>query len=327
MNLAGGGDRGRKNKMTTTASSLRLGIVGLAAVWACALPQAASAGFLRINFAQAFDFGEDWTGAFDDDLNISAGEVFTSDLAPGGQPFSLGSAGGPSFAGTANPNPFADGLNVGGTTYTSFCFSKNGAVGLGTSSGCSLDPTVSPLFSVLGGDWNYFPSSGAPTPSSISVALGLVDRDFGVDGTYDAATAVPALRIFWNGVVDGPQPPDDTPPLGGLEFQAIFFDLGGGDFDVEFNYRELYDTGIQRISTPDGLGGFNSLFFGVDADRLSGLRTEPYFQFRDGVFSLSSTQPPDPDPTEVPEPGTLWLLAAGAALLLLSRRGVARRAR
>jgi hypothetical protein len=308
--------------MTTTATSLRIGILGLAAVCASALPRDASAGFLRINFAQAFDFGEDWTGAFDDDLNLSPGDVFTSELAPGGQPFSLGAAAGPSFAGTANPTPFADGLNIGGTTYTSFCLSKNGAVGFGTTSaGCSLDPTLSPVFSVLGGDWNYFPSSGAPTPSSISVALGLVDRDFGVDGTYDAATAVPALRIFWNGMVDGPQPSDDTPPLSGLEFQAIFFDLGGGDFDVEFNYRELYDTGIQRISTPDGQGGFDSLFFGVDADRLSGLRTEPYFTFRDGVFALSSTTPPPPpDPNPVPEPGTLWLLSAGAALLLLRRR-------
>jgi hypothetical protein len=308
----------------STTGSVRLSVCGLTAAFAMALPLTASAGLLRINFSEAFAFGEDWTGGFDDDIDgngvdLANGAIFTSDLAPGGSPFSLGAAGGPSFAGTANPNPFADGLNIGGTTYTSFCLSKGGLIGLGAGT-CSLDAATSPLFSVLGGDWNYFPSPfGAPAASSVSVSLGLVDRTWtGPGDTYDAAVATPALRFFWNGVVDGPQPPNSDPPFDGMEFQAIFFDLGGGDFDVEFNYRSLYDNGIQRVSTPDGAGGFTSLFFGVDADRLRGLSSEPYFRFRDGAFSLSSTV--DPDPTPVPEPGTSWLLLSGAALLLLRRR-------
>ena len=281
-----------------------------------ALPFSASAGNIRIDFGQGFERGMDWTGAFDDELDLDDGSVFESDLAPGGQPFGFAPGDpSPEFTGT----PFGDGLNIGGLTYTSFCFSKNGALGLGSSTaGCSLDPTTSPVFSPLGGEWNYLFGSAATTQSSISASLGLVDRDFATGDTFDPATASPALRIFWYGVVDAP----DNTGLSGteddLEFQLTFFDLGGGDFDAEFSYRGPYATGIQQITTPDGTGGFNTLFFGVDADRQTGSATDPYFRFRDGAFSLSTTtQPPT---TTVPEPGSLCLFATVAGALLLRRR-------
>jgi len=299
--------------MNITAAS-RFSLCALAAALFLGTPLSASAGFVRVNFGPAFDIGQDWTGSFDDDIDsngvdLAGGAVFKSALSPSGAPFSLGASGGPSFAGSANEDPFADGLRIGDTFYNSFCFSKNGVIGLGTStSNCSLDAGSSPLFSVLGDVWNYVPSGSAPAPSSVSASLGLVDRDFFVDDTYDLATAVPTLRILWNGVAD-----DD------FEFQAFFYDLNNGNFDVEFFYSGPH-SGNQFVSVP---GAVTPLFLGEGAARLNGVDGEPYFRFLDGEFSLSSTTPP----TSVPEPGPLWLLSTGAILLLVRRRTVARPAR
>jgi hypothetical protein len=174
------------------------------------------------------------------------------------------------------------------------------------------------VFSVLGGDWNYIFGSPATAASSISISLGLVDRDFDlITDPPDRADALPALRVFWRGMVEGT-------PVTGLEedllFQAVLFDLGGGAFDVEFNYDALYSNGIQRITTPDGVGGFNTLFAGIDDDRQGGSDTDPYFGFSStGVFSVITPTGP---PTPVPEPSALWLFGAGGVALLLNRRRV-----
>jgi hypothetical protein len=287
-------------------------------------PLTASALALRINFGPDFaTFGEDWTGAFDDELDLTDGLPDVFDLAPGGSQFNLGSTN-PSDRVTFASTPFLNGINIAGANYTSFCLSKNGVIGFGSATApCTLVPETSPLFSVLGGpagEWNYLFGSPATAQSSISVSLGLVDRVWeDVVDPPNLADARPALRFFWYGMVEG------TPASGAeddLEFQAIFFDLGGGAFDVEFNYRSLYSNGIQRITTPDGSGGFNTLFAGIDDTRQGGSGTDPYFSFNsDGDFSVVT--PTDP-PTPVPEPSTFWLLGAGGlALFLRRRRGVA----
>jgi hypothetical protein len=293
-------------------AAFRISMCAIAALCASALPRAASAGFLRIAFDDLFETGagQDWTGSGDNDVPLSAdGSSFASTFAG----FALDSPpAAPVFATT----PFADGLQVGSVSYDSFCLSKEGVLGLGIGAACSFtDATSSPLFSVLGGPWDYVDSETAFSPESISVALGLVDRNAD-GGDFERADAMAALRVTWLGMESG-----------ALEFQTIFYDMGGGDFDVAFNYSAEYSDGQQQITMPGGPGGaFTQLFFGLDDTRLTGLDTEPYFRFRDGVFSLSTDADPDPDPdpTPVPEPGTLWLLSAGAALLLLRRRATHR---
>jgi hypothetical protein len=289
--------------MNTIAAS-RSSICALATALFLGTPLSASAGFLRINFDDLLEtHGFNWDGSGNNDIDLSAdGSVYSSTFAA----FDLSDDGDIPFATT----PFGDGLRIGDTTYDSFCLSSDGTVGLGSSaSACTLTPSsTSPLFSVLGGSWDYTPASDAFGPQSIAAAFGLVDRDLDGDGTFELADALPALRLFWWGMEEG-----------ALEFQAIFYDLGGGDFDVEFNYGDAYSEGIQRITAP---GAAEDLFFGVDDARLTGLATDPYFTFRSGVFALSTdtTTPPTP----VPEPGALLLFSTGAILLLLRRRSAAR---
>lgn len=95
------------------------------------------------------------------------------------------------------------------------------------------------------------------------------------------------------------------PPLDGLELQAVFFDLGGGDFGVELKLSHaVFDGHPKRV----GAGRR-----GRAHDAVSGHRRES--------FSLSSSSPPPPPPQPVPEPGTRWLLFAGLAALFARREG------
>jgi hypothetical protein len=279
-----------------TATAFRVSACAIAAIFAGTLTRDASAGFLRIAFDDIFELnGQDWTGSGDNDVPLSVdGTTFQRTFTG----FDLDPVSAPVFPTT----PFASGLKVGSVTYDSFCLSKEGALGLGIGASCSLtDAAASPLFTVLGGDWDYTDSNTAFSPQSISVALGLVDRNLD-GGAFEREDAMGALRVTWLGMDDG-----------ALEFQAVLYDMGAGNFDVAFNYSADYSTGIQRITAP---GLTDDLFLGVDGDRLRGLDTEPYFRFRDGVFSRSTDTEPEP-PVSVPEPTTLWLLVVGAAMLLL----------
>jgi hypothetical protein len=296
--------------MNATAA-LRFSVCGLAAAFAVALPLSASAGPLRINFGPSGpddDTQFDWNGSFDDQIDVSDG-TFEGTLAPFPGPNMPASdlAGPP--AGTAGA--FSAGLHIGDFFYNSFCIAEQGRVWFasGGAGACASDFNAADvaLFSVFGGAWDYTfdPTTAATEGPSVSVSLGLEDRDLDGSGST-LANADPVLRVFWRALSTG----DAAIPL--IDLQALFYDLGGGDFDVAFNYGGNYTAlgGTQAISAP-GIAGYA----GIPA--LIGAATDPFFRFRDGVFSLSGAV--DPDPTPVPEPGTLWLLVAGAALLLLRR--------
>lgn len=275
-------------------------LLACAAVAALALSAShgAIAGPLRIDFGDAFnDFGADWTGADDDAINVTGGSLFSGTL-----PFATVGSAGPTFTTT----PFQDGLHIGSVFYKSFCVSGNGSLWFAESGdACTRDPTTDSnlaVLNVLGADPDYqslFPND-ATSPQAVSVSLGLLDRDLDGDGVFDRAAADPALRILWNFVTDS--------ALNEFRFQAVFFDLGGGDFDLEYNYAESYATGIQSFTAP-GITPFTG------EPRFTGADGEPVFTAQGGAVTLGGTKPP----TTVPEPNALWLVLTGGLVLLVPR--------
>lgn len=249
----------------------------------------ASARPIRINFEDLFDtLGEDWTDTFADGVDLTGDGTFGAAL-----PFDL---------------------NIGLATYDAYCVSENGQIwfGAGGADACGADPGSDPLLdvlSVLNADWEstYDVFESSTNPGAVSVSLGFVDRDLDGDGTFELADGVDALRFLWNDVTLAG---DVSGQL--YAFQAILFGLGGGDFDLEFNYGLAgdapYAVGIQSITGAGIVPSYNGTPpFGPDSDF--------FFGFRAGEFTVGT--PPQP-PTTVPEPGTLWLLVAGASCLLWS---------
>jgi hypothetical protein len=257
----------------------------------------ATAGPQRINFGNLFadpvgsTNNEDWTDSTDDTIAVANAPALVDLLnLPGGVPNI------PELQGT--PAPFSGGLHIGLETYSSFCVSENGQMWFGQST-CTAPDALGPVFNVLANDaFESVDTNAATNPGAVSVSLGLVDRNVG-DGV-SRADGTATLRVFWNQVGDFSE-----------QFQAILFDLGNGDFDLEFNYAALYSvgTGIQSIFIP-GLEPF------VPDPRLGNSATDPIFSFRDG--KLGGT-------TSVPEPGTLLLLSTALIGLAVSHSARRRR--
>lgn len=257
----------------------------------------ASAGALRINFEDFFPFGggENWEGALNKVVNVET-DVVESD---GGNFFGTDAFAGTFFAGA----PTSDFLTVGTTNYDAFCVSELGAFWL-TAGGCAGGAGGNPLFTVLGGDWISTAGGIASDPGKVSVAEGFVD----LAPAFDPTEGLRALRIMWRGVTLEP---------GGDEysFQAVLFNLGLGNFDVEFNY----DSG--GIYDPSGALGLTQSISNIDnpftGSAPFGATFGPAtFHFVNGVLG-GTTSPP---PASVPEPGTLPLLIAGFGALLWSAR-------
>lgn len=202
------------------------------------------------------------------------------------------------------------GLLIGSTTFTAYCLSENGEISFAaTGDACAAASSDSAVFSVLGADWVSSFDGFATNDGDVSVSLnGLVDRV----APFDAGEAQNTVRFLWNGVTLAGGSGDP------YYFQALIYDLGGGDFDLQFNYgfgADSYAVGFQRITA-----GGTTLFSGTSPFSSA---TDYDFSFRAGELGGSVTPPP----TTVPEPGALTLLVAGAGLLWGARSRSARKAR
>lgn len=199
-------------------------------------------------------------------------------------------------------------LLIGTTSYTNYCMVENGFVQFSTIANPCAPGAADPLavFTVLGDAWLSVFDGSATTLGTTSVSLdGVVDRNLD-GGDFELADAQDAVRFLWNAVTLEP---------GGVEFtfQMLLFDLGAGNFDVEFNYGSpgdflaAYNVGQQRITTHDG----GELLLGQQPFLSA---TNYDFSFRNGVLGEG------PDPTPVPEPGSLSLLTLAIGGLLLVKR-------
>jgi len=258
--------------------TIRYATGALGAILSLVVAGGVSAAPVRVDFGVTGDESEDWTGSFDDGINFADPALTTPGVATGALPFDM---------------------FIGSTTYSDYCVIEDGVVWFTNSAdSCGATPSGA-IFDVLGADWESSNSTIATDPGTVSASLGLVDRE----APFDASgRTTETLRFLWNAVL----------LAGGDGFtehyiQAAFFDVGGGDFDLEFSYGTatnpaLY-TGTQSIAE----GGV-PLFTGGPQVATS---VDYVFSFRGGVL-----QPP----TSVPEPST-WLLFSGALLgLAFSRR-------
>jgi hypothetical protein len=306
--------------MTRTKSAARRTLGCTVGALLLAGSQGAWAGPLRINFGGDTDPTDatefDWGGSFDDQIDVSNG-TFQGTLFPFPSPgLTTQDIAGPP---TETADAFNDGLLIGGISYNSFCIAEQGRVWFTAGGACGdFNNPDAALFSVLGlGALDYtFNPDTPPTDGlspSVSVSLGMEDRDLD-GGGLDLANADPVLRVFWRQLSTG----DATIPL--IDVQALFHDLGGGNFDVEFLYGGDYTSlgAIQAISAP-GITGYS----GTPA--LTGAATDPFFSFRGGLLTIGGGgDPPDP-PVPVPEPTTLSLLLVGALGLLAAPARIRRR--
>jgi hypothetical protein len=270
---------------------------GLSALALLLVTNAASAGFIRIEFQNNL-VDSDLDGLIDgnaDWSNYAAVDFSSTTVASGNVGFDLHLGSG------------ADSV-----VDSVYCANEDGVIWFTTAGASCGDSPVGQIFSVLGADWVTDPSADAPAPGAMSVTPGFVDRQADVDSSgnliWNPADAVPALRFLWNHVLLA-----GDASLTEYSFEALFYDAGGGNFDVEFLYGDSgdapYTFGEQFISN----AGAN-LFEG--SAPYSGA-TSFLFHFVDGVLSRDGGEPPPPPPTSVPEPSTWSLLLAGALALAL----------
>lgn len=210
-------------------------------------------------------------------------------------------------------------VNFGQGLVSEVFISENGLVYLGgaepsggftNGSLASLGrPVVSPgygdLFSVAG-DNDGFPGFG-----EILFETGIADEEVGpiiLDGFptigYDFDQAVEAVRVTWLFTGLGA---DDGPSVSG---QALFYNRGGGDFDLEL----LSDNNDGTIA------GFALGAFGFESAAPFNASTPGLWRFRDGRLVGGGGGVP------VPAPATLALFGLGAAAALGARRRGARAA-
>lgn len=189
-----------------------------------------------------------------------------------------------------------------GTSYDSFCVFENAVISFAAADACNANAADSVVFGLLENNWVTNVDGGVVNDGAMSKSEGYVDRDPPFDSDPPDPLPITAVRFLWNQV----HHLDDPSSL--LSFQAIFYDLGGGDFDVEFNYDTSGGTPRQFFGNQFITAGGASLYDGGAGAFTRA--TDYFFSFRGGVFESNVSTPPPP-PTGVPEPSSIALLLAG----------------
>ncbi len=318
--------------LPSSGSSLRGAVIAILAVTSVGAPDQADARPVRIDFANDLDEfvnqGSYWpsTGIGADSPNkfdaaaIGIGTTPASLEWAGDVTITNGDAvppGDPDYAPSYTRSVAASGANVGGTAYSGICTYNNGIFALTTADVCgaAADP-LGVVFSVTGGVEILTSAEPFATDTgAFSYARGLTP---GLDAPPADPLelfneALPTLRLSWNRVSTA----TDLDAL--FSLQALIYFLEGGDFDVEFRYGGS-ETALPPASfAPNvSIAGVATGFTGPLA-----VNTTYSFSFRDGVL-LGSDPGPDPDPVEVPEPGTWALMLLGLGGMAWKRKGARR---
>ncbi|MEJ0035622.1 MAG: PEP-CTERM sorting domain-containing protein [Gammaproteobacteria bacterium] len=235
----------------------------------------------------AIDFGDSFA---------TSGELFTSF----GQP------------GTGGTTSFDLNLGAGAQAYD-FCFNANGFVSLAAAGGSGCTYSSTPTGDFLAPYAAPFSTAGTNTSWSAGL-LGLGTAPFSVDNT----TA--AYRFIWEDSVSG------------AATELMLVNRDAGNFDIEFRYGNPFALD-PAVSTGVPTGGLQGFTLGDTTLPLTGSSTGfsgsnlYLYSFVNGVCTTCGGTTPPVGEVSVPEPSTLFLMAAGLLGLVVyrsrrNRRGV-----
>jgi len=201
-------------------------------------------------------------------------------------------------------------INTGAGSFNSLFINENGAITFGATPLSTTFTSVSALSSLgVPVIAPYYANLQTVTPNGdvffvepgeVLYSYGVADPRPDSSGNYSSADAVPAMHVTWAGpTVSG----DAT--LFEIYADLVIYDLGGGDFALQFGHGT-----DANLDIPD-LGGITGFALGSNVVNLTGPRSgneDLYYEFRNGVL--------------VPEPAAAALLATTLAggLALRARR-------
>jgi hypothetical protein len=176
-------------------------------------------------------------------------------------------------------------LDTGAGTFNSLFINENGAITFGSALSTTFSsvsalstlgvPVIAPYYADLqslaaNGDV-FFVEAG-----EILYSYGAADPRPDASGNYSSADAVPAFHVTWA----GPTVAGDATSFA-VFADLVIYDLGGGDFALQFGHGTDTDPIIPN------LGGITGFSLGSNVVNLTGPRSgldDLYYEFRNGVL-------------------------------------------